>query len=101
MEDDDAWVNPTLAMLAEMAGSEQVERLRGRLERQLDGHSIETILAAVVPLLVEIHLDAHSDDDNRVCVPCANADLTDLLQAMRRISEDTLDGSDIGEDHEQ
>ena len=97
---EEEWVNPTLAMLAEASGKKRTRALRAELEAILDGRDFETILAAVVPLLVEIHLDAHADEDNTVCATCANADLTELLQAMRRISEDFMGDVMEGDAHE-
>lgn len=88
MDDEDGWVNPTLAMLAEVADEPRTVKLRRKLDGLLEGHGVDAILAAVIPLLVEIHLNAHSDDENRVCITCANASLTELFQAMRVISDD-------------
>lgn len=84
-------MSETSDLLADFAAHPDTDELIGQLEHLLEGHGNGVVLSALSQLLISSHLDLLVNDDGVVCAPCANADLTELLQALRKLHDGLLE----------
>lgn len=84
-------MNETFEIIAELHAKKKTRNLGKRVSACFEGYENGTILAALVPILVELNLESCVEGD-RVCQTCSVDGLTELLQAIRRVHEEIVDG---------
>lgn len=78
--------NETFRMIAEYTDTPQAQALIDELEKIIDEFNSGTILAALTYLLIREHVSMNMSDDEAICEPCSNLELTQLFQALREIN---------------
>ena len=79
-------------MIVESSRKKKTRALYNKISGVLEGHDLETVFAALVPLLVAVHLDSHSDAKGDLCLRYSNAGLIELVQSIRKINDEILEG---------
>mgnify|MGYP001576065135 CR=1 FL=1 len=90
-------MNETFEAIAHSFHKRKSKILRKEISRVIDGHSGATILSAIVPLLVELNLEANIEENEVICKPCAMVGLTELLQAIRKVNDEIMEGIEVDE----
>lgn len=83
--------NETMAMIDEFRDTPETQHLINRLEKILDDETGGTVLAALTYFLMREHICMNVVDDDWICDPCSNVELTQLFQALRHIKEELLE----------
>lgn len=85
-------MNDTLGILNEFGGKRKTQELIGKIENLFEDYTNGSVLAAVVQVLVAIHIDTNMSETETICEPCSNANLTELVQAIRSVNDAMMRG---------
>ena len=84
-------MNETYDVITHTVNRKKTRALGKQIAKLIDGYDAATIISALVPILVELNISNHLEENDTVCRPCAMVGLTELLQAIRQVSDDMMD----------
>lgn len=92
-------MNRTFATLTKYSKLKKTEILSDKILQLLEGHSGGTVMAAIIPILINAHINVNIENDGTICIPCTNAGLTELIQTIRKLHDDLTDGIPTSSGH--
>ena len=89
-------MNETYVVLAKWTRRKKTQALVDKLHRILRKYDGKTTLAAMLVVLVDVHLSVNEGPGGKLCVPCTNASLTELIQTLRGFHDEAVDAVPSG-----
>lgn len=83
-------MNRTLNDFYQFAKDPETEKLFNVLDEATDDHRNGTVLAALIRLLMVVHLDSIQDDDGSIDLMFANQCFVELAQTLRVVQDNLL-----------
>lgn len=87
-------MSDTYNTLALYVSKKKTQRLIKKIYKVLDDHKFEAGIAALVQVLIQVHLDMHTGEteegEAEICQQCEIASFTTLMQAVRQVNDELL-----------
>lgn len=83
-------VNETFENIVRYSRKPKTKKLYAKLFRAVDEQEYGVIISALSQLLVETHSEIQMRQDGGICIPCANGNLTQLLQSIRKMHDEVM-----------
>lgn len=84
-------MNDTFRILSSYFEKRKTRTLANKIGKLCSGHEHLTVIAALLNILVQAHIDANIDEEDVLCIQCSNVGLTELLQSIRRVNDEMIE----------